>query len=247
MHLKAMIFAAGLGTRLFPLTENKPKALAPFGYGTLLSYNINFLKQQGITSFIINTHHFAEEIEKYLKENDFFGSDIVISYEDILLDTAGGLANVYDHVLKDKYILTYNVDVISNIQIKKLYDFHVENENDISLAMRKRVSSRYLLFDEKGYMNGWENIKTGETICVGETGMSVRAAFSGIGIYKTEMIPMIGPVKKKSLIPFFLEICNNKRIAEYDHIDDFWFDCGSVKKLKEAEKFILKFHESKNN
>ncbi|MBK8663672.1 MAG: hypothetical protein IPN18_18500 [Ignavibacteriales bacterium] len=92
MSLKAMIFSAGLGTRLYPLTANKPKALAPFGKGTLLSYNINFLKSQGISSFIINTHHFAQEIEKYIRENDFFGSDIVISHEKILLDTAGGLA-----------------------------------------------------------------------------------------------------------------------------------------------------------
>ncbi|MBK7095399.1 MAG: NTP transferase domain-containing protein [Saprospiraceae bacterium] len=238
MELKAMIFSAGLGTRLYPLTATRPKALAPFGNGTLLSYNIHFFKKQGIRSFIINTHHYAEEIEKYIEENDFFGSDIVISHEKILLDTAGGLAKIYPHIRNDKYLLTYNVDIISDININRLYKFHVESSNDISLATRNRQSSRYLLFDDSGIMTGWENVKTSEKIVRRNTFTTQRLGFSGTGIFNTELIPLIGSVEKKSLIPFFLEICSNKKIAAYDHTDDFWFDCGSMEKLKEAEEFL---------
>jgi MurNAc alpha-1-phosphate uridylyltransferase len=244
--MKAMIFSAGLGTRLYPLTANKPKALAPFGNGTLLSYNINFLKNQGIRSFIINTHHFAAEIQEYLKDNDFFGSDIVISNEKILLDTAGGLAKIYPLVRDDKFILIYNVDIITNINIKGLYNFHVANKNDISLAMRNRQSSRYLLFDDSGIMSGWENENTSEKIIRREGVTTKRWAYSGIGIFNIEIIPLIGPIEKKSLIPFFLDICNNKKIASYDHTSDFWFDCGSVDKLKEAEEFIKKYSDDES-
>jgi N-acetyl-alpha-D-muramate 1-phosphate uridylyltransferase len=243
MELKAMIFSAGLGTRLYPLTATKPKALAPFGNGTLLSYNIRFLKKQGIRSFIINTHHYAEEIEKYIEENDFFGSDIVISYEKILLDTAGGLAKIYPFIRNDKYILSYNVDIISDIKINDLFNFHVANKNDISLAMRNRQSSRYLLFDDSGIMYGWENVNTSEKIIRRDAVNTKRWAYSGIGIFNTEVIPLIGLVEKKSLIPFFLDICNNKKVASYDHTDDFWFDCGSVEKLKEAEEFLKNYSD----
>jgi MurNAc alpha-1-phosphate uridylyltransferase len=246
MRPKAMIFSAGLGTRLYPLTANKPKALAPFGTGTLLSYNINFLKSQGISSFIINTHHFAQEIEKYIRENDFFGSEIVISHEKILLDTAGGLAKIYPFIRNDKYILSYNVDIISDININDLYNFHISNKNDISLAMRNRQSSRYLLFDDSGIMTGWENVNTSEKIIRRDAVKTKRWAYSGIGIFNTEIIPLIGPVEKKSLIPFFLDICNNKKISSYDHTYDFWFDCGSVEKLKEAEEFIKKYSDDQS-
>lgn len=235
-----MIFSAGLGTRLYPLTKDRPKALAPFGNGTLLSYNIDFLKKQGINSFIINTHHFAGKIEKYLEDNDFFRSDIVISYEEMLLDTAGGLANIYKYLQDTKHILVYNVDVISEIDVKKMLLFHEKNKNDITLAVRKRQSARYLLFDENGTLAGWKNIKSGETI-IKKTAFSYHEyGYSGIGIFNKEMVKLIGAPEKKSLIPFFLDNCADKTIAMYDHTPEYWFDCGSVEKLQEAGNFFKK-------
>lgn len=237
--MKAMIFSAGLGTRLHPLTKDRPKALAPFGNETLLSYNIDFLKKQGINCFIINTHHYAREIENYLKGNDFFGSEIIISYEEILLDTAGGLNNIYPFIENEREILIYNVDIISNINIIKLLDFHKSTNSDISLAVRKRSSSRFLIFNDEKRMCGWENIKSGEQKLKKNCSDSLeKFAYSGIGLINTEIIPMIGEVEKKSLIPFFLDICVEKKISPFEHQEDYWFDCGTLNNLEEAQNYL---------
>ncbi len=237
--MKAMIFSAGLGTRLYPLTEYKPKALAPFLNTTLLEYNINYLKSQGIRSFIVNTHHFADEIEKYIKVKNNFDCEIIISYEKILLDTAGGLINIYPYIEKEKEILIYNVDIISNINIINILDFHKSTNSDISLAVRKRPSSRYLIFNDEKRMCGWENIKTGEQKLRKNCSESVeKFAYSGMGIINTEIIPLIGTVEKKSLIPFFIDICSEKKILPFDHQNDYWFDCGTIQKLEEAQNYL---------
>lgn len=237
--MKAMIFAAGLGTRLFPLTKDKPKALAPFAGTTLLGYNLKFLASQGIDSFIINTHHFADTIEEYLRENKNFGLDINISYEKELLDTAGGLAKVRNLLVDDKQILLYNVDVISDINIKKMLENHLKTNSDITLAMRKRETSRYLLFDRDDKMTGWKNEKTGEIItCACDNDKSNKYAFSGISLLNVDILEKLGEVEKKSLITYFLDICKDNIISANLHDDEYWFDCGSIEKLQIAEKFI---------
>lgn len=232
-----MIFSAGLGTRLYPLTNNLPKALAPIGNTTLLEYNLKFLASQGIDKFIINTHHFADKIENYLEKNDFFGLDIYISYEKELLDTAGGVAKVRNRI-KDDQILLYNVDIISNIDIDKLYNYHCQHKADITLAVRNRTTSRYLLFDEDNIMTGWKNKKTGEIKLYDTEKQYKELAFSGISLINRDVLDEIGPVEKKSLIDFYLDICKERNISAYIHDDDYWFDCGSVEKLKKAEKYI---------
>ncbi|MEZ4908523.1 MAG: nucleotidyltransferase family protein [Saprospiraceae bacterium] len=235
--MQAILFSAGLGTRLQPLTNNLPKALAPFYKTTLLAYNIEFLKSQGVNSFVINTHHFHEKIEDYLTINHNFNTNIHISYEHDLLDTAGALIlanNLFNH----NEILLYNVDVISNIDIKKLFDFHKNNSNDITLATSNRESSRKIIFSDSGLMIGWKNMKTGEIKSCNDRLISTDKAFSGISVLNTSLIELIGDIQKKSLIAFYLEICKVKKICSYDHSEDYWFDCGTISKLKIAEKFI---------
>jgi len=159
--MQAMIFAAGLGTRLYPITHDKPKALAPFMGTTLLHYNLKFLSQQGVSHFVINTHHFQEKIESYLAKNDFFGLNISLSKEKILMDTAGGLANAA-HLFHadDEPILLFNTDVITNLNVARMAAYHISSRNEVTLAVRNRKSSRQLIFDECFRMNGWVNHNT---------------------------------------------------------------------------------------
>jgi len=232
----AMIFAAGLGTRLYPLTNDKPKALAPFGNSTLLEYNLGFLSRFGIEKFIVNTHHFADKIEEYLYDNEYFNHDIIISYEKELLDTGGGLAKVRE-VVDDDYILLFNVDVISNIDIEKMLEYHRENKAKITLATRNRDTSRYLLFDNNNKMIGWKNEKTGEMKSCADFVESKKMAFSGISIINVDILDKLGKVEKKSIIDFYLDVCGEYKIQAYQHDEDYWFDCGNLEKLKTAESF----------
>jgi NDP-sugar pyrophosphorylase family protein len=236
MDLTAMIFSAGMGTRLYPLTEKLPKALAPIGNGTLLSQNIEFLKSQGIERFIVNTHHFASDIAQYLKENQNFGSEIIISHEKELLDTAGGLRKVYEFISMEKSVLCFNVDIITDIDIDRLYQFHLSN--DISLAAMNRPSSRKLLFNRSGLLVGWENIKSGEIIINDGCEVHRAMAYSGIAIIDTHLIKRIESGKKLSLTHFYLDLCKTAKIAAYEHTGSNWFDCGNMEKLQAAERFI---------
>jgi len=236
--MKAMLFAAGLGTRLYPLTKDKPKALAPFGSTTLLGYNLNYLSKQGINSFVINTHHFADEIELYLDRNNNFELDIKISFEKDLLDTAGGLANIRKHLTDDKNILLYNVDIISNINIGKMLSFHKMSDSVVTLATRKRKTSRYLLFDNDEKMIGWKNENTNEIISCKEQENYNKLAFSGISLLNTNILDKLGKVEKKSLIKFYLEICYEHQISSYNHDKDYWFDCGNIDKLNTTENYF---------
>ncbi len=232
-----MIFAAGLGTRLYPLTKDKPKALAPFANTTLLEYNLRYLSQFGIEKFIVNTHHFADKINEYLYDNEYFNLDITVSFEEELLDTGGGLAKVRE-LVDEEQILLYNVDVISNIDINRMYKNHLKYNFDISLATRYRETSRYLLFNERNKMIGWKNEKTEEIITCERIKDFQKLAFSGISIINTKLLSKLGKVEKKSIIDFYLNICKDNFISSYQHDSDYWFDCGSLKKLEITEKFI---------
>lgn len=236
--MKAMIFAAGLGTRLFPITNNRPKALAPFLEGTLLSYNLHFLAQQGITDFVINTHHYADLIETYLKENQNFGYNIQISYEVELLDTAGGLAKAKSLFVPDEDILLFNVDIITNIDIHKMKQFYKSSNSIACLALRNRTTSRYLLFDKENTLIGWTNKKNDEIIWSRERATQFSEfAFSGIQWVNFSLIKDI-PKEKMSITPLYLKLAKTKDIKGYLHNDDYWFDCGKMESLKQAETFI---------
>ncbi len=233
-----MIFSAGLGTRLMPLTENLPKALAPIAGTTLLGYNLMFLKSQGVKSFIINTHHFADEITRYLEKNNNFGLDIYVSYEKELLDTAGGLANISHLLTPESSTLLYNVDIISNIDVKKMFKFHNNQKSDFTLAVRNRQSSRYLVFSENR-MIGWKNTKTGEEIIKSEAIHKQDLAFSGISIVNNSIVKSLGDIGKMSLVQVLLNGCSDSSFLSYNHTCDYWFDCGTIKKLRDAESYVL--------
>src|ERR1035437_3232811 len=160
--MNAMIFAAGLGTRLRPLTNDKPKALVELNEQTLLQITIEKLQKAGFNHIVVNVHHFSQLVIDYLKANQNFGADILISDEsDALLDTCGGLKKASPLFLDKEPILIHNVDIVSSINLLELYKTHCNNNVLATLAIRNRPSSRVLLFDENNLLRGWKNISTG--------------------------------------------------------------------------------------
>lgn len=235
--MEAMIFAAGLGTRLYPITKDKPKALAPFLNGTLLEFNLKNLAAQGIHHFIINTHHFGDKIVEYLERNKNFGLSIDLSPEEELLDTAGGMAKARQYLSNDTSpVLLYNVDVITDLDIQVMLYDHRLNKYDVTLATRQRPTSRYLLFDENAALCGWHNIKTGEIKPPDLTPrLYTPRAFSGIQILSKKAMHHLEKDRKYSLIDFYLEQMHRLKIKSYSHDDNYWFDCGKADRLTEAE------------
>ena len=240
--MNAMIFAAGLGTRLRPLTDNIPKALVGFNGQTLLQWNINRLKEAGFDRIVVNVHHFSPLIIKYLEENKGFGAEIIISDEsDLLLDTGGGLKNAQRYFKEGQPILIHNVDVISNIDLKVLYQFHLKYQALATLAVRNRNSSRVLLFDDNDLLKGWRNNLTGEVkIPSPENQPDVLhlLAFSGIQVIDYRLLDLITETGKFSMIDVYLRLSVSNKIMAYQHNSDFWTDVGKIEELKTAETAV---------
>ena len=176
--MKAMLFAAGLGSRLYPLTSDKPKALVEIMGKTLLQHSIEHLKQFGIKTIVVNIHHFGEQVLNLLDANNNFNCNIIISDErDGLLETGGGLKKASEHLSGSESIVLYNVDVISNINLNKLKHYHENNSALATLATRQRRSSRYLLFDDQQQLCGWTNTKTADVKISRESTALTQYAF----------------------------------------------------------------------
>ena len=237
---QAMIFAAGLGTRLRPLTDTMPKALVRVGGEPLLHRVIMNLKKAGFERIVINVHHFAGQIVDYLKTNDNFGLDIRISDEsDALLDTGGGIRKAAPLFDPSSPILIHNVDILHNVDLAKLYD--TAADNDATLLVSKRETSRYLIFNEEMRLNGWINIKTGEVKpphrVVG--GSEAHFAFSGIHVFSPRLFPLMAEWPDKfGIIDFYLDACQKADIRGYLKTDLRLLDVGKLDSLVEAEKFI---------
>lgn len=237
--MKAMIFAAGKGTRLKPLTESLPKALVKVNGITLLEHTITKLKIAGITDIIVNVHHFANQVIEFLQQKDFFGINIHISDEsNELLDTGGGLKKASWFFNDSEPILLHNVDIMSNIDINAMLVYHKETGAIATLAVRKRESGRYLLFNGDMLLSGWKNNKTGETIIARNEEKTEPFAFSGVHIVNPELFQYLKPDKPFSIIDTYLEIAKNKPIKAYLHPNDYWFDIGKTESLKNAQHYL---------
>ncbi|MBP9005682.1 MAG: NTP transferase domain-containing protein, partial [Candidatus Marinimicrobia bacterium] len=188
--MKALILAAGLGKRLRPLTNQKPKALIEVGGRPLLQIAIEYLQMYGFDEIIINVHHHADQIIKYLEVNKYLGQNIIISDEtDQLLDTGGALKKAAWFFEDSQPFLVYNVDILCNLDLRQFCKHHRESGALATLAVRQRSSERYLLFDEANVLCGWQNLKTGEII---QTRLSdsplCQLAFSGISVLSPEIL-----------------------------------------------------------
>jgi len=260
--MKALIFAAGLGTRLKPLTDMMPKALVPLAGKTLLQWQVEKLRDAGITDIIVNVHHFPDMIIDAIRANEGWGCDILISDErDQLLDTGGGLKKVITSLrlspqgeLVNEPILACNVDILSNIDIPSLIARY-EESGVSQLVVSERKTQRYLLFDEAGMLHGWTNIATGEV--KPEKLQSQRLsqpeeishlhllAFSGMQILSPEVLKRIGEMTqdKFSLIDFYLHLCESNHQSQMSNLQSFvpqnyrMMDVGKIEQIEEAEHF----------
>jgi NDP-sugar pyrophosphorylase family protein len=248
--MKAMIFAAGLGTRLKPVTDQLPKALVQVGGKTLLQHVIEKLVKAGFIEIVINVHHFPDKIVDFLVKNRNFGITIHLSDEsDALLDTGGGLLKAAEWLKGDEPFLIHNVDVISDLDLKLLFDFHVKENRLATLVVRNRPTNRYLLFNDKLRLIGWTDKSTGEI----KQAVSFREedalplAFSGIQIINPEIFNLIRGRGKFSIIDAYLDLAGDYPVYGFQDDTSCWMDVGKAGQLKEAEKMMDKFGIIKRN
>ena len=232
-----MIFAAGLGTRLKPLTDTMPKALVPLAGKPLLQWQVEKLRDAGITDLIVNVHHFPDMIIDTIRQNNGWGCSITISDErDMLLDTGGGLKKIKNEKLRiiNEPVLACNVDILSNMDLRALVRAY-EKKGVSQLVVSERKTQRYLCFDEQDQLCGWTNIATGEL--KGQDGRHL--AFSGMQILSSETLALLSqmPQDKFSLIDFYLYVMNKVALQAYVPTDYCMMDVGKIDQIEQAERF----------
>ena len=238
--MKAMIFAAGLGTRLQNETVAKPKALVDVGGKPLLQHALEKLKAEGIAEIVVNVHHFSELVISFLKENDF-GVTIHISDEtENLLDTGGGLKKAAGFFTESEPVLVYNVDILSNLNISQLIAEHRKSGALVTLVVRKRETQRYFKFDAEKRLVGWINKKTGETKVSYPVHFdnATEMAYSGIHIFNPKMFSLMPETNRFSVTDFYLELAKTHKILGFYDDSDLWMDVGKPEHLKEARKIF---------
>lgn len=234
----AMIFAAGLGTRFKPWTDKHPKALAVVNGKTLLQRNIEYLQQYDIRDVVVNVHHLPDQIIDSIEKNNGWGSTITISDEsDELLDTGGGLLKAKSLLFRDT-ILTLNVDILTEINLKHFLAHHQQENSLITLAVSERKTSRYLLFNKYNRMIGWRNKKTGEEKMVIQAKDVFEKAYSGLAIFQPQALDLIPQKGKFSLIDMYLSLAPQNKIAAYDHTGERIIDVGKPESVAAAEQMF---------
>ena len=218
MIKKALIFAAGKGTRLKPFTDNHPKALAVVNNVPLLERNIKFLQNYGINDFVINVHHFGEQIIDFLQEKENFGAKIEISDEkNELLETGGGLVFAKKYLENEENFLIMNADILTDLNISEFVKFHLSHQNVATLAVSDRVSSRKLMFNEDMILKGWVNKTTGETKLSEFNKNFKELAFSGIHCVNSSIFDKIKRTGKFSIMEEYLDLMFENHIQGFQH------------------------------
>jgi NDP-sugar pyrophosphorylase family protein len=237
--MKAMLFAAGLGTRLKPFTDNNPKALALVNGKTLLEHNIRYLQRHGIDDVVINVHHFASMIEDVLTANRGFGSNITISDERLeVLETGGGLKKAAHLLHNSDPFVVMNVDVLTNLDLSKIIAAHKADNALATLAVMDRPSSRHFLFDSAMALCGWVNNTTNEKKKSRDTVHTLPFAFSGIQVISTALLNDMPFEGKFSIVDEYLYLARQHTIRGYDHTGDVFIDVGKPESIEKAAGFF---------
>ncbi len=246
--MKGMIFAAGLGTRLRPLTDTRPKALVEVCGRPMLEHVILHMIDAGIDDIVVNVHHLAPMIKSFIEVNDSFGINIHLSDEsDELLDTGGGILKAREWLDGDEPFMVHNADIITDLDLRAMMRQHIESGADATLLVAQRDTSRYLLFDDAMKMHGWESRKTGETIPADlDAAMYQALAFGGVHVLSPAIFPALerwngeGSVKKFSIIPFYAASTDEVDIRGYfPPADSYrWLDIGKPETLAQASQLF---------
>jgi len=236
--MKAMILAAGLGTRFKPWTDSHPKALALVNGKSLLERNIKYLQTFGINDVLVNVHHFAEQILESIKKNNGWGSRITISDETAaVLETGGGLKKAVAYFDQGTFVLM-NADILTDLDLNQMFDFHKQRKPLVTLAVTNRKSSRYFLFDKNDRLSGWRNTKSGEEIISIPDKMITEKAFSGIHLISPEIFQLLHRQGKFSIVDVYLELAAAHLILGFDHSGSKLVDVGIPESVTVAEKLF---------
>jgi mannose-1-phosphate guanylyltransferase len=238
--MKAMVLAAGLGTRLRPLTDDRPKALVEVGGRTLLEINLTRLRTFGVREVIVNVHHFADLVISFLKAHHNFGMRIEVSREDVLLDTGGGLKKAGWFFLENsgssaEPFILHNVDVISTIDLDRMVKEHEKNQSLATLAVQQRETSRYLLFDEQQQLCGRRAGRDQQPQIVRSAPSMQALAFSGVHVISRRLLPLITEDGIFSIIETYLRLAaSEEKIQAFRADEYYWRDLGKLADLQQA-------------
>ncbi len=239
MATRAMIFSAGLGTRFKPWTDSHPKALALVNGKSLLQRNIEYLQKYGIRDVIVNVHHFAGQIEDAIEKNNGWGSNVILSDErESLLETGGGLLKAKHLFAPGERFITCNADFLTDLDIRKLVDFHASYKALISFGVTQRQSSRYLLFDDNDRLCGWRNTNDGKERIAVQKESYTEKAYSCVVVFEYDIFRLMeeeGFSGKFSIIDVYLQLAPNHLILGYDHTGDRLVDVGKPESVALAE------------
>ncbi len=234
---QVLILAAGIGSRLRPLTDTLPKALIPFHGRPLLEWLILRLKGAGYRRMIINLHHHGGQIIDFIREHDDFGLEILFSEEAHLLDTGGAIRKAARLFEPDHPLLVHNADIVSDIPLHEMELNHSLNSADVTLAVNQRTTSRYFLFDDEGHLRGWENTTTGERqwAAPDHPAQYQRRAFCGIHLLSPQLISALPARERFSIVPEYLRLAATYKIRAFDTSSHRWADLGSPEKIQSAK------------
>lgn len=247
--MNALILAAGLGTRLGELTSDRPKALVEVCGCTMLEHQLRHLSAAGFDRFVINIHHFAPKVKAFLEEHQNFGLDIRLSDEtDLLLDTGGGIRKAMRLFAGEQPVLVHNVDIFSSVDLKALYNGHIESRADSTLLVAQRSTSRYLYFDASGMLCGWSNEKTGQVRSPYpgfDKSQFTPCAFQGIHVVSRTLLPLLDevPEPRFSITDFYVDNAARLRLRSVLSDSGNWVDAGKPETLELASQIIRAYYE----
>ena len=237
--MKAMILAAGLGTRLRPLTEERPKALVELNGKPLLQILIERLKKFDVSEIIVNVHHFGKQIIDFVQQRDSFGLRIEFSVEDTLLDTGGGLKKAAWFFDDGRPFLVHNVDVLTDLDYRRMLAYHREKNALATLAVRRRKTTRYFLFDDNLRLCGWRNTAEGrETLTRPPLSGLREYSFMGVHIVSPRLLTLLNETGTFSIVQAYLRLAESRRIVAFSADEYRWLDLGKKENLTQAQRLF---------